>query len=127
MTMDKIWIGILVSLILLIICWLGYKTSIFEMIRFMTPIYSAILFVCFVFTGVVKQIRKNISPYCIFAIVNVAIGIGVSVFSIYDLKIHADEWLGGLVGAVLLVYVIPFIMLLLIIDFIVWMISKSKK
>lgn len=125
--MDKIWIGILISLIILIICWLGYKTSIFEMIQFMIPIYSAILFACFLFTVAVKQIKKNISPYCVFAIVNVVIGIGISIFSIYDLKIHSDEWLGGLVGAVLLVYVIPFIMLLLIIDFIVWKISKSKK
>ena len=124
--MTKIWKGTLVSLILLIICWFGFNIDDFEMLRFITTVYFAILFVCFLFTGTVNQIRKNTSPYCIFAAVNILIGISIFIFSIYDMKINADEWFGGLLGTILLFYVIPFIILLLIIDFIVWKKSKSK-
>lgn len=124
--MTKIWIGTLVSLILLIICWFGFNIDDFEMVRFMTTVYSSILFVCFLFTGVVKQIRKKASPYCIFAVVNFLIGISISIFSIYDIKTNVDEWFGGLLGTILLVFVIPFIILLLIIDFVVWKKSKLK-
>ena len=127
MIMNKIWIGALVSLILVIICWFGFNIDNFEIIRFMTTAYSAILFVCFLFTWVIKLIKKTISPYLVFAVVNFLIGIDISIFSVYDMKSHADEWFGGLVGAVLLVYVVPFIIILLIIDFIIWRISKSKK
>lgn len=125
--MTKIWIGTLVSFVLLIICWFGFNIDDFEMIRFITTIYSAILLACFLFTGAVKQIKETISTYCVFAVVNFVIGIGISIFSIYDIKINTDEWFGGLIGTVLLVFVIPFIILLLIIDFIVWKKSKSKQ
>ena len=125
--MNKIWIGALVSLILVIICWFGFNIDNIEILRFVTTIYSAILFICFLFTWVIKLIKKTISPYLVFAVVSFVIGIGISIFSVYDMKIHEDEWFGGLVGAVLLVYVVPFIILLLIIDLIIWKVRKSKK
>ena len=127
MIMNKIWIGALVSLILVIICWFGFNIDNIEILRFVTTIYSAILFICFLFTWVIKLIKKTISPYLVFAVVSFVIGIGISIFSVYDMKIHEDEWFGGLVGAVLLVYVVPFIILLLIIDLIIWKVRKSKK
>jgi len=53
------------------------------------------------------------------------IGIGTALFSIFDIKNNTDEWFGGLVGILLLVFVIPFVTGLLIIDFIAW--KKSNK
>lgn len=123
--MSKACKGALVSFILMVICWFGLNIDNFEMIRFVTTIYFAILFIGFLFTGTVKAIRKDTSPYCVFAIVNFVIGIGTALFSIYDIKTDTDEWFGGLVGILLLVFVIPFISVLLIIDFIAW--KKSNK
>ena len=123
--MSKAWKGALVSFILMVICWFGLNVDNFEMIRFVTTIYSAILFVGFLFTGTVKTIKNSISPYCVFAIVNTVIGIGTAIYSIFDIKNDTDEWFGGLVGTILLVFVIPFVAVLLIIDFIAW--KKSNK
>ncbi|MBP0968421.1 MAG: hypothetical protein J5722_12360 [Oscillospiraceae bacterium] len=126
--MNKIWTGALVSLLLLMLFWFGFDLiENFEPIRFITSVYAAILFVCFLFTGIVKQIRKKASSYCIFAAVDFVIGIGVSVYSVYDIKFDTDEWFKGLLGTVLLVYVVPFIILLLIIDLILWKKRKSKQ
>ena len=66
--MSKAWKGALVSFILMVICWFGLNINNFEMIRFVTTIYSAILFVGFLFTGTVKTIKNSISPYCVFAL-----------------------------------------------------------
>lgn len=117
--MTKVWKGTLISFILLMICWFGLNIENFEMIRFFTSIYSAILFVGFLFTGTVTKINKKISPYSVFAAVNLVIGASISVYSVYDIKTDTDEWFGGLVGTVLLVFVIPFIIILLITDLIV--------
>ena len=128
MIMNKIWTGALVSLLLLMLFWFGFDLiENFEPIRFITSVYAAILLICFLFTGIVKQIRKKASPYRFFAAVDIVIGIGISVFSIYDIKCDTDEWFKGLLGTVLLVYVVPFIILLLIIDLILWKKRKSKQ
>lgn len=124
--MTKIWIGTLFSLILMILCWFVFSIDNFEMVRFLTTIYCAISFICFLFTGVVKQIKKNASPYCVFAVINFLIGISLFIFSIYDIN-DSDGWFPGLVGSILLAFVIPFIILLFIIDFVVWKKSKSKQ
>jgi len=125
--MSKVWKGAFVSFILMVICWLGLNIDNFEMIRFITTIYSAILFIGFLFTGIVKTIRNNVSSYCVFAIVNFLIGVGTTIFSIYDIKTDTDEWFGGLVGTVLLIFVIPFIIVLLIINFIFWKKNQKSK
>ena len=119
-------ISLIISIILLLVLFAVTGIHIGFVIA-MAFIYSAILFICFLFTWVIKLIKKTISPYLVFAVVSFVIGIGISIFSVYDMKIHEDEWFGGLVGAVLLVYVVPFIILLLIIDLIIWKVRKSKK
>lgn len=118
--MSKAWKGAFVSFTLMVICWFGLNIDNFESIRFVTTIYSAVLFIDFLFTGIIKAIRKKASPYFVFAIVNFVLGMGTAIFSIYDIKTDTDEWFRGLVGTVLLVFVIPFIIVLLIIDFIAW-------
>lgn len=118
--MSKAWKGAFVSFTLMVISWFGLNIDNFESIRFVTTIYSAVLFIDFLFTGIIKAIRKKASPYFVFAIVNFVLGMGTAIFSIYDIKTDTDEWFRGLVGTVLLVFVIPFIIVLLIIDFIAW-------
>jgi len=64
--MSKAWKGALVSFILMVICWFGLNIDNFEMIRFVATIYSAILFVGFLFTGTVNTIRKSIFLLIVF-------------------------------------------------------------
>lgn len=127
MIVNRIWKGALVSFIMLMICWFGLNISDLEMIRALTSTYLAILFVGFLFTGVVTKIGKNISPYFVFAAVNFLIGAGTAIYSIYDIKTDTDEWFGGLVGTLLLVFVIPFIVVLLISALVAWKINRSKQ
>ena len=83
--MSKAWKCALVSFILMVVCWFGLNIDNFEMIRFAATIYSAILFIGFLFTGIVKAISKTTSPYCVFAIVNFVLGTGIAIYSIYDI------------------------------------------
>ena len=125
--MSKAWKGAFISFFAMFICWFGLNIRNLEMIRFVTTIYSAVLFIDFLFTGIVLAIRETTSPYCAFAIVNFVLGIGTAVFSIYDIKTDTDEWFQGLVGILLLAFVIPFIIVLLFIDWIAWKKNNSIK
>ena len=126
MTMGKVWTCAAASFGLSVICWVVFSMSGFEMIRVMTTVYSGILCVGLLFTGGAGMIRKSASPYCVFAAVNVILAIGIAAYSVYDIKTDTDEWFGGLVGVLLLAFVIPFIAVLLVADIIVWKKSRAK-
>lgn len=53
------------------------------------------------------------------------LGISVAAYAVYD--ILADTgWFAGLMGSVLLIYVVPLIVLLFVIDFVLYRRSKKK-
>lgn len=131
--MKKVWKGAIVSALLI-----GISCVVFCMtdtdsneyvnlygISFLIGIYSAISFVSFLSTGIATVIRKDISPYCVFAVVNAVIVIGTVGYSFYDIKIDTS-FLAGVTGYLVLIFFVPFNVVLLIIDLIVWLINKKK-
>lgn len=86
-------------------------------------IVSFLLFISFLVISIVEKLRKHFSPYRIFAIVNICLGVCVSAYAVYDIKTDVGLF-AGLLGAVLLAFVIPVIVLLLIADFIVWICKR---
>lgn len=78
-------------------------------------IYLTILSICLSSVCIVKQIHKTASPYRIFAVTDILLGIGIFWMAIADFMTD-DDVLPGFLGAILLVFVIPFILLLLLSD-----------
>jgi heme/copper-type cytochrome/quinol oxidase subunit 3 len=70
--------------------------------------------------------RKKVSPYLIFAIVDIAFGIFFLVFAIYDFHTAVGEF-AGILGQLALMIGIPTVVILLIIDIIVWKVNKGRK
>ena len=111
-------ISLIISIILLLVLFAVTSIHIGFVIA-MAFVYSAILFFDLMLTGIIKKFRKNISIYTVFAVINFIIGIGISIYSIYDIKTKPSFSL-GLIGSFSLPFVIPFIAVLLITDLIVW-------
>ena len=66
-----------------------------------------------------SKINKSVSPYRLFAVVNSIIGIGCVLFAIYDIRTD-DGFMAGLLGYMILMLVVPFILLMLLIDYLLW-------
>lgn len=87
----------------------------------------SVLFICFSAICIAQKISKTISPYRVFAICDITIGIAVAAYAIYDITTDVDRFFSGLLGVLLLIFVIPVVAALLIIDFIVWLCGRSKR
>lgn len=121
--MYKVQIGAIVSLFLAIICWVAEMVtypSNFETALVLFAVYFSILFICLLCVSIVKLISKNISSYRVFAITDIIIGISAFLYAVYDIITTASEFFPGLVGWLLLFYVIPSVLLLLLADYVVY-------
>lgn len=110
-------------------CWfveIVIIPSNFEMLLVITAVVSSILCICFFAVAVIRQIKPHISGYKIFALADAIIGICVTAYAIYDILTDTG-WFAGIVGVLLLIFVLPVILLLLIIDFVLYMRNKRKK
>ena len=127
--MSRLWIAAVLSLFLAGICWFGelatYPSS-YETVLVLSAVCFSLLFICLLSVGIVKQIRKDISPYRVFAVTDIVIGTGAFFYAVYDLITTADSaFFPGLTGWLLLFFVIPPVLLLLLIDYVVY--RKHKK
>ena len=126
MTMRKILIGLLISLIVVMFFWFGKLIYDEDITFFIFGSFPAILFLDLLLTGAVTQIWKNVSPYRVFAISNIVIGIGIASYAVYDIK--TDEgFLAGIIGSLMLAFIVPFIVVLLVAELLIWERKKPKK
>ena len=124
--MRKILIGLLISLIVVMFFWFGKLIYDEDITFFIFGSFPAILFLDLLLTGAVTQIWKNVSPYRVFAISNIVIGIGIASYAVYDIK--TDEgFLAGIIGSLMLAFIVPFIVVLLVAELLIWERKKPKK
>ena len=128
--MRKIWIGSLISLMVAIVSVSGNMVGKMLNDDMITPYIiganAAILFLDLLLTGAVTQIWKNVSPYRVFAISNIVIGICIASYAVYDIK--TDEgFLAGIIGSLMLAFIVPFIVVLLVAELLIWERKKPKK
>ncbi len=130
MTMRKIWIGSLISLMVAIVSVSGNLIGKMLNDDMITPYIigsnAAILFLDLLLTGAVTQIWKNVSPYRVFAISNIVIGIGIASYAVYDIKTD-HGFLAGIIGSLMLAFIVPFIVVLLVAELLIWERKKPKK
>ncbi len=70
--------------------------------------------------------KKAPSPCGVFAIVDLILMLGTSIYVVYDITTGVG-WFAGLVGVLLLIYVLPCMLLLLMIDGVVALVIWRKK
>lgn len=124
--MSKYWKRAIALFVVACICWYVVIVIIpphFEGILGITAVASSILCVCFLVIAIIRQIKPGVSSYMIFALTDGLLGVGVTAYAIYDILTDTG-WFAGLLGMLLLIFVVPVIIVLLIIDFILY--KKSK-
>lgn len=70
--------------------------------------------------------KQKPSPYSVFAIVDIILMLGTSIYAVYDIMTDVG-WFSGLVGWLLLIYVLPCMLAVLIIDGIVALVIRRRK
>ena len=84
-------------------------------------ILSTIICIGFGMICIVNKISAKVSPYLVFAITDIIIGVLVTIGSVYSMD--TDE---GIFGIILFLFVGPCSAVLLVIDIVLWMIKRSK-
>lgn len=79
----------------------------------------------FIIAKILKKIAKKASPYLLFAIANILIGLLILGFAIYDFNTAEGEF-AGILGELALLIGAPIVVVLLIIDAIAWFKSRRK-
>ena len=94
---------------------------------------KALLIFAAIICGVAKLVMvgleksgKKISPYVVFAVVDIIFGLLILAFAIYDFHTAVGEF-AGILGELALIAREPIVGGLLLIDFIVWLVNKKKK
>ena len=116
----------LLSLLLAITCWsvlLLFGPSGFDTVLTIGAFAFSIVFFCFLIICIMKALGRQYSPYRIFAVINGALAFCVTAYAIYDMLTDTG-WFAGLLGVILLVYVVPIFLALLLLDFIIWKASR---
>ena len=127
--MSKSWKRAIVLLAIALCCWyveIVVNPSNYEMLLGLTAVVFTVLCVCFLVIALIKQIKPDASSYKIFAWIDGILGIGATIYAIYDI-LTATGWFAGILGMLLLILVLPVIILLLIIDFVLYKRSKREK
>ena len=114
------------------VCWcilIVWNPSDFEIWLAAAAIVSSILFVCLLAVCGVSRIAarkgKKVSPYKIFAAADLLVGLLVAAYAVHDI-VNAVGFFGGLLGALLLIFVMPVVAALLVIDFILAVRKKRR-
>lgn len=79
----------------------------------------------FIIAKILKKFAKKASPYLLFAIANILIGLLILGFAIYDFNTAEGEF-AGILGELALLIGAPIVVVLLIIDAIAWFKSRRK-
>ena len=82
--------------------------------------------ICSLSVSVGQAINKRISPYLIFAAADILIGLCVAAYAIYDIRTDTG-WFAGLLGTLLLIFILPIVLVFLLADILIWRLKKSKK
>lgn len=114
------------------VCWcilIVWNPSDFEIWFAAAAIVSSILFVCLLavcgVSWMAARKAKKVSPYKIFAAADLLVGLLVAAYAVHDI-VNAVGFFGGLLGALLLIFVMPVVAAFLVIDFILAVKKKRR-
>lgn len=82
--------------------------------------------VCSLAVSIGRKFCRRTSPYLVFAGTDILIGICVAAYAVYDIQTDTG-WFAGLLGTLLLIFVLPIVLVLLLADVLVWKLKKPKQ
>lgn len=74
-----------------------------------------------------KQGKEKPSGFLCFAVADVVLMLGTAAYAAFDMLTNSDELFGGLIGLLLLIFIIPIMLFVLLIDCIIAYIYKRKE
>lgn len=126
--MWKSWGRAIALFAVAFVCWyveiVFVPPGIWASFLWLAAVTASILCLCFLVIAVIRQFRPEISGYQIFAWTDALLGISVAAYAVYDIMTDTG-WFAGILGYVLLIFVVPVIALLLVIDFVLY--KRRKK
>ena len=87
---------------------------------------TAILTVCFFVLWITHKFAEHVSPYFVFALTVLIIAIIVIGYGIFNIMTDTG-FFAGLLGMLLILFIVPVSVVLLAVDFILYRKSKHKK
>ena len=110
-------------------CWfvlIVLNPSNLELILAFAAVALTIAAVCFLAASIGGKPGKSASPYLVFAVTDILIGVCVAAYAIYDIQ-TSTGWFAGLLGVLLLISVLPIAAVFLLVDILVWWLKKPKQ
>lgn len=128
--MWKSWGRAIALFAVAFVCWyveiVFVPPGIWASFLWLAAVTASILCLCFLVIAVIRQFKPEISGYQIFAWTDALLGISVAAYAVYDILTDTG-WFAGILGYVLLIFVVPVIVLLLVIDFVLYKRRKNKQ
>ena len=106
--------------------WYFFEPDDFILVFYLVPVYCAMIAAGLFAVSLIRKFRGNASPYVIFGVVDLILGLCVVAFSIHNILTDTG-WFAGLLGTLLLILVVPANVVLLVIDLVLWLRNKKKK
>lgn len=126
---DKYIKTTILTLALAAVCWtaaIAAEPGRLQLLFAAAAAIFSIVFICFLAISIARRVNQQLSPYLVFAIADGFLGLCVSAYAVYDL-ITDTGWFAGIVGTLLLIFVMPIILILLLADFLLYRQHKSPK
>lgn len=125
---SKLFIVTTVFLLLAVVTWLVeivINPTDLELVLAIAAITFSAMTICLMVCCIAGKICHGISFYRVFAftdIIMTAIAVG---YAVYDIK-TSTGWFAGIIGALILMLVVPVLVVLLLGDFVVWFIRRKN-
>lgn len=116
------------SIVLAAIVWfagLVFNPPGLEMVLAIAAIVFSIISICLVVCCIALKINSQISLYKVFAIVDIVLAVLAGGYAVYDIRTDTG-WFAGLLGALIMFMGMPVFAVLLLGDWVVWIVNRKR-
>lgn len=116
------------SVVLAAIVWfvgLVFNPPGLEMVLAIAAIVFSIISICLVVCCIAEKINSQVSLYKVFAIADIVLGVLAGGYAVYDIRTDTG-WFAGLLGALIMFMGIPVFVVLLLGDWVVWLVNRRR-
>lgn len=96
-----------------------------EMVLAIAAIVFSIISICLVVCCIAEKINSQVSLYKVFAIADIVLAVLAGGYAVYDIRTDAG-WFAGLLGALIMFMGMPVFAVLLLGDWVVWLVNRKR-
>ena len=116
------------SVVLAAIVWfvgLVFNPPGLEVVLAIAALVLSIISICLVVCCIARKINSQISLYKVFAIADIVLAVLAGGYAVYDIRTDTG-WFAGLLGALIMFMGIPVFVVLLLGDWVVWLVNRNR-